>query len=154
MEHKIRDEFWHALEDSPFLMLGLENSGEHSEPMTASLDRDAHHEIWFYCSRSNRIAQGGKAMAQFVSKGHDVFACLAGTLTEELDRTIFEKHWSNAVEAWFPGGKTDPQVLMMRLDIDDAEVWTSDLGLTGRFKLLTGSAIRAGEAGEHAVGLV
>ena len=154
MEKQIREEFWHAFEDSPFIMLRLDGSSDHAEPMTAILDREAHHEIWFYCSRANRIAQGGKAMAQFSSKGHDVFACLAGTLSEEQDRAVFDKHWNNAVEAWFPGGKSDPQVMMLRMDIDDAEVWSADMSLKGKFKLLTGSEIRAEEAGKHAVGLV
>lgn len=154
MDRKIQEEFWHAFEDSPFIMMRLEGAQGHAEPMTAALDRDAHHAIWFYCARGNRIASGGRAMGQFASKGHDVFACLAGSLTEETDHAVFDQHWSNPVEAWFPGGKTDPQVMMMRFDIEDAEVWTADLSLKGKVKLLTGSEIRADEAGKHAVGLV
>ena len=154
MNKEIREEFWHAFEDSPFIMMRLEDGSGHAEPMTAALDRDAHHAIWFYCARGNRIAGGGKAMGQFVSKGHDVFACIDGTLVEETDRAVFDKHWNNAVEAWFPNGKTDPQVLMLRFDIAEAEVWTADMSIKGKVKLLTGSEIRAEEAGKHAVGLV
>lgn len=154
MDRETREEFWHAFEDSPFIMMRLEGSSEHAEPMTAQLDRDANHAIWFFAGRDNRIARGGKAMGQFVGKGHEVFACIDGVLVEETDRTVFEKHWNNAVEAWFPGGKTDPNVIMLRLDIHDAEVWIADLSIKGRFKLLTGSTIKPQEAGEHAVGLV
>lgn len=154
MDHEVRETFWKAMSGSPFVMLRLEGSNEHAEPMTAQLDRDAHHEIWFYCARDNRVAGGGRAMGQFVSKGHEVFACLAGTLVEETDRARFEKHWDNTVEAWFPNGKSDPKIMMLRFDIDDAEIWTSDLGAKGRLKLLTGSKIRPGEAGKHEVGLV
>jgi len=154
MDKDTRSQFWKALEHSPYMMVRLEGTNSHAEPMTAQLDRDAHHAIWFYCARSNRVAQGGRAMAQYASKGHDVFACIAGTLTEETDRAIFDKHWSNPVEAWFAGGKDDPDVMILRFDIDDAEVWVADLGMTGKFKLLTGSQIRSEEAGKHAVGLV
>ncbi len=154
MEKKLREEFWHAFEKSPFVMIRLEDVGGHAEPMTAQLDRDAHHTIWFYTSRGNRIAAGGSAMAQFASKGHDVFACLKGRLVEETDRGRFERHWSNAVESWFPEGRNDPNVMMLRFEIENAEVWTADLGIAGTFKLLTGSTVRPDEMGDHAVGLV
>lgn len=161
MDNKLREEFWHAFEDSPFIMIRLEGGQQgtaghhlHAEPMTAQLDRDAHHTIWFFVSRGNRIAAGGKAMAQFSSKGHDVFACLSGTLVEETDRARFDKHWSNTVEAWFPQGKNDPNLMMLRFEIDDAEVWTADPGVIGTFKLLTGSKVRSEEMGKHETGLV
>ena len=154
MDKKLREEFWQSFEKSPFIMIRLEDQGGHAEPMTAQLDKDAHHTIWFYTSRQNRVATGGKAMAQFSGKGHDVFACLSGTLTEETDRARFEKHWSKQVEAWFPGGKSDPQLIMLRYEIDSAEVWTVDPGLIGKFKLLTGQDFDPSEIGEHAVGLV
>lgn len=154
MDKDLREEFWQAFEKSPFIMLRLDSASGHSEPMTAQLDRDAHHTIWFFTSRTNRIAAGGKAMGQFSSKGHDVFACLAGNLVEETDRARFDKHWSNAIEAWFPNGRNDPNILMLRYEIGDAEVWTADPGIVGTFKLLTGSKIKSNEMGEHAVGQV
>lgn len=154
MDHDIRDTFWKAFSASPFIMIRLEGSSEHAEPMTAQLDKDAHHAIWFYTKRDNRIGGGGKAMGQVMTRGHEVFACIDGTLVEETDPAIREKHWNNAVEAWFPGGKDDASVVMLRFDIGDAEVWTSDLGLKGAFKLLTGKPIHSDEAGEHALGAV
>lgn len=154
MDKETRETFWKAFEDSPFIMMRLENSSEHAEPMTAQLDRDAHHAIWFFLARDNRIAAGGPAMGQVATKGHDVFACISGVLTEETDPAIREKQWNNVVESWFPNGKNDPNVLMHRFDIKDSEVWISDTSLKGKFKMLTGSPIKPSEAGEHEVGAV
>lgn len=147
----IRQQFWKALDHSPFLMVRLEGGRDHAVPMTAQLDKDAHHAIWFYASRENRLAMGGSAMAQFVSKGHDLFACLAGTLTEERDAAVIDRHWSNQVAAWFKGGRNDSDMMMLRFDLADAEIWTPDLGIIGTFKLMTGMTIAPGEAGAHAV---
>ncbi|RYZ80198.1 MAG: general stress protein, partial [Proteobacteria bacterium] len=130
----------------------LEGSNEHAEPMTAQLDRDAHHAIWFFLARDNRIA--GSAMGQVATKGHDAFACISGVLSEEQDTNIREKQWNNVVEAWFPNGKNDPNVLMLRFDIKDSEVWISDKSITGKLKMLTGMPIKPSEAGEHATGPV
>ena len=155
MESDIRDTFWRAFSASPFLMIKLADAPGHSEPMTAMLDKDARHAIWFFAARDNRIASGGKAMAQVVTKDHDVFACMSGTLVEETDPAVREKHWSNAVEAWFPDGKTDTAAVpLLRFDIGDSEVWTADMGLKGAFKLLTGKPLSASDAGRHDVGAV
>ncbi|KHK90561.1 general stress protein [Novosphingobium malaysiense] len=154
MDSDVRETFWKAFAASPFIMMQLEGARHHAEPMTAQLDKSAHHAIWFFCKRDNRIASGGKAVGQVMTKGHDVFACIDGTLVEETDAGLRNQHWSNAVEAWFPDGKSDPSVMMLRFDIADGEVWTSDMGLKGAYKLVSGKKIHPDEAGEHAVGPV
>jgi general stress protein 26 len=93
-------------------------------------------------------------MGQFASKGHDLFACLAGNLDEETDPARRAKHSSNEVEAWFSNGRDDPDLIMLRFEIDDAEIWTFAPGFLGTFKMLTGSAIRSSQLGDHAAGPV
>lgn len=154
MDKDTRETFWKAFADSPFIMMRLENSSEHAEPMTAQLDKDAHHAIWFFLKRDNRIAAGGAAMGQVATKGHDVFACISGNLVEETDRSVREKQWDNVVESWFPDGKNDPEVLMLRFDIRDSEVWVSDISIKGKFKMLIGLEIKSSEAGDHETGPV
>lgn len=154
MDKDIRETFWKSFQVSPFIMMKLEGASGHAEPMTAQLDKDAHHAIWFFTKRDNRIGGGGRAMGQVMTKGHDVFACIEGTLVDETDAVVRDKHWNNAVEAWFPNGKADPSVVMLRFDIADGEVWTSDMSLKGTFKLLTGQPMREHDAGEHALGAV
>ena len=136
--------------DSPFLMVGLTGDDAHSEPMTAQLDKHADSEFWFYTKKDNRIARGGPAMAQFVSKGQDLFACIKGRLTEETDPAVIDRYWNKQVEAWFDGGRDDPKLLMLRFDLDDAEIWESDRSATGLFKLLTGTRVTGDEVGDHA----
>jgi general stress protein 26 len=154
MDKDTRETFWKAFADSPYIMMRLENSSEHAEPMTAQLDRDAHHAIWFFMKRDNRIAAGGPANGQVQTKGHDAFASITGILVEETDLAIREQQWNNVVEAWFPDGKTDPDVLMLRFDINDSEVWISDMSLKGKLKMFTGNPISPRESGDHATGPV
>ena len=154
MNHDTRETFWKAFAESPFIMMKLEGSNEHSVPMTAQLDKDAHHAVWFFLPRENRLAAGGPAMGQVSTKGHDVFACISGLLTEETDQTIREKHWNRVVESWYPNGKNDPAIIMHRFDIKDSEVWTSDLSVKGKFKMLVGLPINPKESGDHATGPV
>ncbi len=140
--------FLAKLKDSPFVMIGL-NDGGHSEPMNVKTDDDQPNTLFIFSAPDNRIAAGGGAMAQFVAKGHDFFACLAGTVSQETDRAVFDKLWDNRVEAWFPHGKADAR--LNRFDITSAELWETDVSVSGRLKMLFGGTISPGESSSHAV---
>ncbi|MEH6792232.1 pyridoxamine 5'-phosphate oxidase family protein [Parasphingorhabdus sp.] len=147
---KIRKKFWKAMADSPCVMIALEGDLRHAIPMRAQLDKDANSAIWFYTSGHNRLAKGGAAMMQFSAKGHDLFACVSGNLTEETDEAIIDKHWNNAAAAWYEEGRQDPSLLMLRLDLHDAEIWEADPGVVGLFKMVTGITMKGDELGDHA----
>lgn len=135
---ELRHKFWEAMEDSPFVMLQLDSSVESAAPMTAQLDKDGNHAIWFFTSRDNHFAPGGPATATFASKGHDVFARFTGTLTEETDRARLDKQWNSYVDAWFEGGKDDPNLLMLRMDLGPAAIWAGDVGALNTVKMALG----------------
>ena len=150
MSEDIKQQFWKALADSPYLMVGATGEREHHIPMNAQLDKDANGAFWFFTATDNRLAAGGPAMAQFAAKDHDLFACISGTLVHENNRAVLDKLWNNSIAAWYPGGKDDPKLVLLRFDLDDAEIWTADPGIKGMFKLATGMAMKDGELGEHA----
>jgi len=152
---EIMRDFRAALARSPVLMVRREDSGQHAIPMSARFDFEAGERpghggpIWFFTTRDNRLAPGGPAMAQFASLDHALFACLSGRLAEEPDAGLIDRFWSRGVAAWYRGGRADPALLLMRMDIDDIEIWTADLSLKGWFKRLTGGTLQASEAGKH-----
>ena len=147
---ELKKDLWTKMADSPFVMIGLMD-GQHSEPLTAQLDQDQVDTIYFFIGKDNRLAGGGQAMAQYVSKGHDYFACLAGNAQIDNDPAMIDKLWNSRVEAWFPGGKQDPNLALLRFDIDSAELWETDMSLSGRVKMLFGGKIKGGDEGSHAV---
>jgi general stress protein 26 len=154
MSDEIRQKMWKAMADSPYVMIGLTDNHDHSQPMTAQLDKDADGKFWFYTNKQNRLAPGGPAMAQFSSKGHDLFACISGTLVEESDPAVIDAHWSKPVAAWYEHGRDDPNLMMLRFELDDAEIWEADMSIKGVFRLLTGHRIKSEDLGDHAkVGL-
>jgi general stress protein 26 len=149
-EIELKRDLWKRMSQSPFLMVGLSEGGEHSEPLTAQLDPDQVDTLWFFIGRDNRLAKGGAVMAQFASKGHDYFACLAGQAEIDNDPVLIDKLWSKQVEAWFTGGKQDPNLALLRIDVESAELWETDISLSGRLKMLLGGTITSREAGSHA----
>ena len=150
MNDDITKQFWKALDASPYVMVGLTGERQHHIPMNAQLDKDANSAFWFFTATDNRLAGGGPAMAQFAAKGHDLFACIAGTLRTETDRAVLDRLWNNGIAAWYPGGKGDPKLVLLRFDLDNAEIWTAEPSLKGMFKLATGMTMREGDLGKHA----
>ncbi len=124
---ELKKTLWKKMSESPFLMVGLTGGHQHSEPLTAQLDEDQVDTLYFFVAKDNRIAKGGPAMAQFVSKGHDFFACIAGTISQDNDPVMIDKLWNTYVEAWFEGGRNDPKLALIRLDISSAEAWETDM---------------------------
>lgn len=145
---EIAAKFIDKVKESPFIMLGLMD-GQHSEPMNVKLDDDQPNTLFVFSAPDNRAAKGGQGMAQFVGKGHDFFGCLKGHVSRDTDQQTFDKLWDNRVEAWFPNGKQD--AVLLRFDVESAELWETDVSVSGRVKMLFGGTIKAEESSSHAV---
>ncbi|VVT23699.1 conserved hypothetical protein [Sphingomonas sp. EC-HK361] len=150
-DQDIAETFLSKLKSSPFVMVGLTGTGEHSEPLTAQIDDTKPNALFFFVGRDNRAIGGGDAMVQFAAKGHDFFACLHGQISQDNDRAQIDTLWNRQVEAWFPGGKDDPNLALLRFDVDSAELWETDMSLSGKVKMLFGGKIEGDEEGNHAV---
>jgi len=148
-EQELKTTFWEALADSPFLFLHLDNAPGDAVPMTAQLDTDADAAIWFFTTKDNCLAKMGPATAIFAGKNHQVFARFSGLITEEYSRERRDKHWSSVIESWFPGGKEDPDLIMLRMDLGKAEIWNSDMGFVDNVKMLLGFDTREEAKKEH-----
>lgn len=146
---ELKHKFWNALADLPFVFVELESLPGEAVPMTAQLDKDADSAIWFFTSKGSQLAQLGRAKCTFAGKGHDLFARFSGVLSVETSRERLDKQWSNFVEAWFPGGKDDPNLLMLRMDLGDAEIWNGDLSLLTTAKMALGMDVREDAADKH-----
>jgi general stress protein 26 len=109
-------------------MLGVSGSGMHMQPMAPQLDRETN-TIWFFTKKSTDLAgtigPGSTAHFCVVGKDHDYHACLAGPIRIDLDPEKRDHYWNSVVEAWFDGGKDDPDLTMLALTIDDATIWAS-----------------------------
>ncbi|MEO5705689.1 MAG: pyridoxamine 5'-phosphate oxidase family protein [Alteraurantiacibacter sp.] len=142
-------QFWNALAASPFVFLQRNGAPDTAMPMTAQLDKDADGAIWFFTRKNHPLAPGGPATATFAAKDNQLFARLDGYLVTETRREKIDQHWSSQIESWFPGGKDDPQVLLLRMDLDQAEIWNSDLGLIDNVKMLLGFDVHEKAQAEH-----
>ena len=128
----IERKFWDELKASPFLMLGIDGErGAATQPMTAYYDGD-RAPLWFFTANDHDLVRAldgnDRAIAAFASKGHDIFASIRGRLSIDNDPATIDRLWNPVVSQWYEGGKSDPKLVLLRLDVDDAKLWKSDLG--------------------------
>jgi general stress protein 26 len=139
---ELEAKFWKSLKSDMTMMLGLDGVEDgHARPMTAQVEGD-HGPIWFFTAKDNAIVeqlpQGDRAIATFVSKGHDLFATVHGRLSLDMDRATIDRLWSPFAAAWFEHGKDDPKLALLRLDAERAEIWENGSSLVAGVKAMLG----------------
>jgi len=141
---RIIEKFWKALRAERTVMLGLAQAEDgHSQPMTAQVDgEEGAGALWFFTSRDTDLArslgEGAPAVLNFVSKDHEVFACLHGHLQPHNDPATIERLWNPFVAAWFEGGQQDPKLHLLRMDPAQGQVWLNEHSLIAGVKILLG----------------
>jgi general stress protein 26 len=129
----VEKHLWSEIDKARFGMIAIvDGPPQHFQPMTAFAEPEAG-ELWFFTRAETDLARDashGAHTAMFVlqAKDRETQACVSGELTVEMDRDKIEKWWSPMLAAWYPGGKDDPDLRLLRLKCQDARVWISDSG--------------------------
>jgi len=141
---ELESRFWKAIKSDMTVMLGLTGVDEdHSQPMTAQLmEGKEHGPIWFFAAKDTNLVRemGGqhRAFLSFAAKHHDLFAWAHGELIVDNDRATLDKLWNRFVAAWYPGGKDDPNLQLIRFEPERGQVWLNDNHLFAGIKMLLG----------------
>jgi general stress protein 26 len=126
------EEFWEHLGRSNTGMLGLDQPGYHSQPMTAFREEKSG-VIWFFTRDDTDLARdasipGQTAMFTYGSKDQEVWACIHGSLSVVHDQDRIDRYWNPVVAAWYPQGRDDPHLTLLRFAADDGRIWVAKQG--------------------------
>jgi general stress protein 26 len=58
------------------------------------------------------------------------FASVSGQLAVVLDRQLIQKVWKESWKVWFPGGKSDPDIALLKFTAHEGEFW-DNAGMQG-----------------------
>jgi general stress protein 26 len=99
-------------------------------------------ELWFVTERhSGKMEEiASDAHVNVVMQAKHKFVSISGTAAPVDDRRKVAELWNEAWKVWFPGGKDDPGLILLRVHGDAGEYW--DNTGTGGIKYL----IEAGRA--------
>ncbi len=85
-----------------------------------------------------------------------VFISILGVAHVSTDRALIDRVWSEAMKIWFPEGKDDPSLVILKIDPQTAEYWDNSgmkgLGFAASAltAYVTGKPIAAEDSGSHA----
>ena len=111
-------------------------------------------DMWFFTSSTtSQVAHILANPAVNVSFGKRTeWVSVAGTAEVVTDRQLIHDKWNQVVEAWFPDGPDTPEVVLLHVDSDSAEYWTSPGGTAATVlqwikSKVTHSRMSVGESG-------
>lgn len=116
----------------------------HSRPLGLVQD-EFTNTLWFFTQdpspKTTDVAHHPEVNVSVSDgKGH---LSLSGKASVDRDRARIDEFWNPWAEAWFEGGKDDPTVALLRVDVDTVEVWDMDKPAIAKgFELVTGLLTR------------
>ncbi len=101
----------------------------HARPMTPQQVTD-DLEAWFFVSRSSEHAADlvARPRVNLSFQGSGDWLSVAGKAAIVDDRRLAEEMWNPVVDAWFPDGPGDPDVVLLRVAAESAEYWKAPGG--------------------------
>jgi len=125
------------VKDIDFCMLTTVDEGGdlHSRPMSSNGDIDEDGDLWFFTSASSHkvseIEKLPKVNVSFADPDNQRYISVSGTAQLVRDRAKIDELWRPEFKIWFPEGKDDPEVALLRVNLQKAEYWDSPSSTIG-----------------------
>jgi protease I len=128
----------------------------HSRPMVTQLGK-ADCTLWSFTAvdsgKSHEVAAESAVNLSYADPKSSRYVSVSGRAQVVRDRKKMEELWSPLVKAWFPKGLDDPDLGLLRVQIQGAEYWDAPAGKTVALlgiarSLLTGRPYE-GEGAQH-----
>lgn len=112
-----------------------ENGDLHSRPMSSNGDIDPNGDIWFFTSASSNkvseVATSPNVNLSFADPKNQQYISISGRAELVRDRKKIEHLWRPEFKMWFPEGKDDPDIALLRVRLEKAEYWDSPSSTIG-----------------------
>ena len=89
--------------------------------------------LWFFTHASEAKVQDIKRHPQvnvsFANPEENEYVSLAGRASLVHDRAKMEALWQKPLKTWFPQGLADPDLALIKVEVEHAEYWDQNAGL-------------------------
>jgi general stress protein 26 len=118
------------IEDIDFAMLTtVDTDGVlRSRPMSTQ-EAEFDGTLWFFTSdkthKVEEIERDNRVNASYAKPEDNVYVSVSGTASIVKDKAKMEELWNPILKAWFPKGLDDPNICLLKVDVEQAEYWDS-----------------------------
>jgi general stress protein 26 len=130
----------------------------HGRPM-ATLSRsedDAINELWFFTygnsEKAYEIGKDSHVGLLYVDHGSNLYISVSGEAEIVDNYELVKKKWNPLFKAWFPETFENPNVVLLKVRINEVEYWDSSSNLMVKLFSLVKAVVtgtRADMNGEH-----
>ena len=119
------------IKDIDFAMLTtIDDDGSlRSRPMSTQEVEFDGERLWFFtyggAPKADEVRRDDRVNLSYADKRGNAWVSVSGRAAIVRDRAKIEELWSPVLKAWFPGGVDEPDLALLRVDIDQAEYWDS-----------------------------
>lgn len=100
----------------------------HSCPMAAH-EADPAGAVWLISDNNTEKVEAVKTIPRvnlsFADHAAQRYVSISGFCELVRDHNKAKQLWSSSYKAWFPGGLDDPNLILMKIDVQHAEYWDS-----------------------------
>ncbi|MCE4226199.1 pyridoxamine 5'-phosphate oxidase family protein [Methylobacterium sp. C25] len=97
-----------------------------SRPMWNN-DADENGDLWFFTRlhspKTVEISRDNQINLAFADPSSQNYVSVAGKAEIITDQAVIDQKWSVALKTWFPNGKDDPEVALIRVHPEHGEYW-------------------------------
>lgn len=98
----------------------------HSRPMAVQ-QVEFDGDLWFFTGedtlKSHEIADDSHVNVACADPSSQTYVSVSGRARLVHDRAKIEELWNPMYKAWFPKGLDDPQLALLKIEVDSAEYW-------------------------------
>lgn len=121
------------IKDMKFTMMTTvsEDGSLFSRPMaTLELnEKEFNGRLWFFTKFSSpkveEIREDQHINLAYAETDKQRYVSVSGKASVVRDREMMEKLWKPTFKAWFPEGLEDPDIALIAVDVETAELWDS-----------------------------
>jgi len=141
------DQLQDLIQDFKVAMLVTRNAeGQlRSRPM-ALADTESDGTLWFFTERDSgkieELAQDNQV--NVVMQSSTKFVSISGLASAIEDRQKVATLWNESWKVWFPGGKDDPSLVLLRVQGDTGEYWDNSGSSGIKYLIEAGKAYLSG----------
>lgn len=115
------------LEGIDFCMLTTFDGDQlRSRPMSTQ-QYDLDGDLWFFTRDNTRkieeLESDQRICAAYSNPSDNIFVSISGKAEISYDRAKMEELWNPILKAWFPEGLEDPNICLLKVNVEQAEYW-------------------------------
>ncbi|NEQ21577.1 MAG: pyridoxamine 5'-phosphate oxidase family protein [Microcoleus sp. SIO2G3] len=99
----------------------------HSRPMSTNGEIESDGSVWFFTyARSHKVTeveQHQQVNVSFSAPNKQRYVSMSGTAQLVQDRSKIEELWKPQLQAWFPKGLDEPDIALLKVNVQKAEYW-------------------------------